>query len=90
MPDEILRFFSALGSTLLWSVVSIVIVAVVFEILNKRYKLMNEIFDENSTAAAIGTSRPPILLENQRVVESIPHRPAGFSGWGETIGPPAA
>ena len=53
MPDEILRFFSALGSTLLWSVVSIVIVAVVFEILNKRYKLMNEIFEENSTAAAI-------------------------------------
>ena len=53
MPDEIVRFFSALGSTLLWSVVSIVIVAVVFEILNKRYKLMNEIFEENSTAAAI-------------------------------------
>ena len=53
MPDEILRFLSALGSTLLWSVVSIVIVAVVFEILNKRYKLMNEIFEENSTAAAI-------------------------------------
>jgi uncharacterized membrane protein YjfL (UPF0719 family) len=53
MPDEIVRFLSALGSTLLWSVVSIVIVAVVFEILNKRYKLMNEIFEENSTAAAI-------------------------------------
>jgi uncharacterized membrane protein YjfL (UPF0719 family) len=53
MSDEIARFLSALGSTLLWSVVSIVIVAVVFEILNKRYKLMNEIFDENSTAAAI-------------------------------------
>jgi uncharacterized membrane protein YjfL (UPF0719 family) len=53
MSDEIVRFLSALGSTLLWSVVSIVIVAVVFEILNKRYKLMNEIFDENSTAAAI-------------------------------------
>ena len=53
MSDEIVRFLSALGSTLLWSVVSILIVAVVFEILNKRYKLMNEIFDENSTAAAI-------------------------------------
>ena len=53
MPDEIIRFFSALGSTLLWSVVSILIVAVVFEILDKRYKLMDEIFKENSIAAAI-------------------------------------
>ena len=53
MPDEIIRFFSALGSTLLWSVVSILIVAVVFEVLDKRYHLMDEIFKENSTAAAI-------------------------------------
>jgi hypothetical protein len=53
MPDEIVRFFSALGSTVLWSVVSILIVAVVFEILDKRYHLMDEIFKENSPAAAI-------------------------------------
>ena len=53
MPDEVIRFFSALGSTLLWSVVSILIVAVVFEILDKRYKLMDEIFKENSIAAAV-------------------------------------
>ena len=53
MPDEILRFISALGSTVLWSVVSIVIVAVVFEILEKRYHLMDEIFKENSIAAAV-------------------------------------
>ena len=53
MPDEIIRFFSALGSTLLWSVVSILIVAVVFEILDKRYHLMDEIFKENSVAAAV-------------------------------------
>jgi uncharacterized membrane protein YjfL (UPF0719 family) len=53
MPDEIVRFFQALGSTVLWSVVSIVIVAVVFEILDKRYHLMDEIFKENSTAAAL-------------------------------------
>jgi Domain of Unknown Function (DUF350) len=33
--------------------VSIVIVAVVFEILEKRYRLMDEIFKENSVAAAI-------------------------------------
>jgi uncharacterized membrane protein YjfL (UPF0719 family) len=53
MPDEVVRFFAALGSTVLWSVVSIVIVAVVFEILEKRYHLMDEIFKENSVAAAV-------------------------------------
>jgi uncharacterized membrane protein YjfL (UPF0719 family) len=53
MPDEVIRFFQALGSTLLWSVVSIVIVAVVFEILEKRYRMLDEIFKENSIAAAI-------------------------------------
>jgi len=53
MPDEIVRFFQALGSTLLWSVVSIVIVAVVFEVLEKRYHMLDEIFKENSVAAAI-------------------------------------
>jgi uncharacterized membrane protein YjfL (UPF0719 family) len=53
MPDEVVRFFQALGTTLLWSIVSIVIVALVFEVLEKRYKLMDEIFKENSTAAAI-------------------------------------
>ncbi|MBV8714935.1 MAG: hypothetical protein JO020_10140 [Chloroflexi bacterium] len=53
MPDEVIRFFQALGSTILWSVVSIVIVAVVFEILEKRYRLLDEIFKENSVAAGI-------------------------------------
>jgi uncharacterized membrane protein YjfL (UPF0719 family) len=53
MPDEVIRFFSALGSTLLWSVVSILIVAVVFEVLEMRYKLMDEIFKKESVAAAI-------------------------------------
>ena len=53
MPDEVARFLSALASTLLWSVVSILIVAVVFEILEKRYHLMEEIFKENSVAAAV-------------------------------------
>jgi uncharacterized membrane protein YjfL (UPF0719 family) len=53
MPDEVVRFLQALGSTLLWSIVSIAIVAVVFEILEKRYRLLDEIFKENSTAAAI-------------------------------------
>ena len=53
MPDEVVRFFQALGSTILWSVVAILIAAVVFEILEKRYHLMDEIFKENSTAAAV-------------------------------------
>ena len=53
MPDELVRFFQALGSTILWSVVSIIIVAVVFEVLEKRYRLLDEIFKENSVAAAI-------------------------------------
>lgn len=46
-------FIVALGNTLLWSCVSILIVVGVFELLQRRYHLMNEIFDENSTAAAI-------------------------------------
>jgi len=53
MTDQIVRFAQALGSTVLWSVVSIVIVAVVFELLEKRYRLLDEIFKENSIAAAI-------------------------------------
>ena len=53
MSDDVVRFLQALGSTLLWSVVAIVIVAIVFEILDRRYHLMKEIFDENSPAAAI-------------------------------------
>ena len=53
MPDEVVRFFQSLGTTILWSVVAIVLAAIVFEILEKRYKLMDEIFKENSTAAAI-------------------------------------
>jgi uncharacterized membrane protein YjfL (UPF0719 family) len=53
MPEEVGRFLAALGSTVLWSVVSIVIVAAVFEVLDRRYHLMDEIFKENSTAGAI-------------------------------------
>ena len=53
MPDEVVRFLQALGSTVLWSGVSIAIVAVVFEVLEKRYRLIDEIFKENSVAAAV-------------------------------------
>ena len=47
------RFFISLGSVVLWSVVAIVITVILFEILDKRYKLFSEIFGENSVAAAI-------------------------------------
>jgi len=50
---DIQHFLIALGSTLLWSVVAIVIVVIVFEILNRKYHLMKEIFEENSAAAAV-------------------------------------
>ncbi len=47
------RFLVALGSTVLWSVVAIILVVLVFEVLDRRYHLIKEIFQENSTAAAI-------------------------------------
>lgn len=53
MPTEVTRFLVALGSTILWSLVSILIVAVLFEVLERRYHLLKEVFEENSTAAAI-------------------------------------
>ena len=51
--EDIIRFFQALGSTLLWSIVSILIVAVVFELLQRRYHLLDEVFSENSVAAGV-------------------------------------
>jgi hypothetical protein len=51
--EDITRFLQALGTTVVWSIVSIVLVAIVFEILDKRYRLMKEIFEENSVAAAV-------------------------------------
>ncbi len=46
-------FLVSLGATVLWSVVSIVIVIIIFEVLDRKYHLMKEIFEENSTASAI-------------------------------------
>jgi uncharacterized membrane protein YjfL (UPF0719 family) len=51
--DDVVRFFQSVGSTVLWSVISIVIVAVVFELLQRRYHLLGEVFHENSVAAGI-------------------------------------
>ena len=48
-----MAFLSSLGSTILWSAVAIILVVIVFEVLNWKYHLMKEIFEENSTAAAV-------------------------------------
>jgi hypothetical protein len=53
MPEQVVSFFQQLGLTVLWSVVAVALVAAVFEILDKRYRLIDEIFKENSIAAAI-------------------------------------
>jgi uncharacterized membrane protein YjfL (UPF0719 family) len=50
---EVTTFLTALASTIIWSIVAIIIVQVVFEILDRRYHLMDEIFKENSVAAAV-------------------------------------
>ena len=72
MSPEIERFLSALGSTLIWSVVAIFLVAVVFELMQRRYGLMREIFDENSTAAGI-LAAAIILGVSYVVVQIIIH-----------------
>jgi uncharacterized membrane protein YjfL (UPF0719 family) len=46
-------FLTALVSTIIWTVVAVLIAEVVFEVLERRFKLMQEIFEENSIAAAI-------------------------------------
>ena len=53
MNPDIERFLLSLGTTVLWSAVAIVLVVAVFEVLNLKYRLMNEIFEENSVAAAV-------------------------------------
>ena len=53
ISPDIDRFLIALGNTILWSVVSILIVVVVLEVLERKYRIMREIFEENSTAAAV-------------------------------------
>lgn len=50
---DINTFLRAVGNTLIWSALSIVIVLIVFELFERRYHLIKEIFDENSTAAAV-------------------------------------
>lgn len=53
MPYEVERFLTGLGVTLLWSIVATLIVVVLFEVLQIKYRLLDEIFKENSVAAAV-------------------------------------
>lgn len=53
MPYEVERFLAGLGVTVLWSVVATLIVVVLFELLQRKYRLLDEIFKENSVAAAL-------------------------------------
>ena len=78
MPDEVVRFFQALGSTVLWSVVSIAIVAVVFEVLEKRYHLM----DENTMRIIITINDPIFLTKPFKYALIVYKRPGGMQpGW---------
>jgi len=72
VSPEVERFLTALGTTLIWSIVSILLVAIVFEIMQKRYGLLREIFDENSTAAGI-LAGSIILSISYIVVQIIIH-----------------
>lgn len=50
---ELERFFVSLGAVVLWSAVAIIVAALFFELLDRRYRLISKIFHENSVAAAI-------------------------------------
>ncbi|TAK23382.1 MAG: DUF350 domain-containing protein [Chloroflexota bacterium] len=50
---EVERFFSALGLTVLWSLVAIAIATLLFEVLERRYHLMREITQDNNTGAGV-------------------------------------
>jgi uncharacterized membrane protein YjfL (UPF0719 family) len=51
--DDVEQFFRNLGSILLYSFVAVIVAMLVFEVLNRRYQLMREIFEENSVAAGV-------------------------------------
>jgi hypothetical protein len=53
MNPEVQRVLIGIANTVLWTGVSIALVVAVTELLNWRYHLLDEIFKENSTAAAI-------------------------------------
>ena len=51
--DDVREFFQHLGAVAVYTAVSVAIVLIVFEVLNRRYNLMHEVFEENSVAAGV-------------------------------------
>ncbi|MER3420707.1 MAG: hypothetical protein C4290_09380 [Chloroflexota bacterium] len=51
--DDVAQFFRNVGSIALYTLVAVVVALVVFEVLNRRFHLMREIFEENSVAAGV-------------------------------------
>lgn len=51
--DDVRDFFKALWAIVLYSTVAVAVAMLVFEVLNRRYQLMREIFEENSVAAGV-------------------------------------
>ena len=72
MNPDVERFLSALASTVAWSLVAVVLVGVIFELMQRRYGLMREVFEENSTAAGI-LAASIILGVSYIVVQIIIH-----------------
>ncbi len=50
---ELERFLVSLGNVVLWSAVAIIIAVIVVLVLDRAFKLREEIFGENSIGAAI-------------------------------------
>ena len=53
MTLDLQRTAAEIGSTLFWTFVSILLVVIVIEFMNWRYHLLDDIFKQNSVAAAI-------------------------------------
>ena len=53
MNPDVERVLVGIGNTILWTLVSVVLVVLVVELLNWLYHLIDEIFRENSASAAI-------------------------------------
>jgi hypothetical protein len=51
--DDVGQFFRNVGSILAYSTVAVAAALIVFELLNWRFQLVKEIFEENSVAAGV-------------------------------------
>lgn len=51
--EDVKQFFRNVASILLYTSVAVAVAMIVFEVLNRRFHLMREIFEENSVAAGV-------------------------------------